>query len=88
MEFSQVLSCTWIDWEEVKGSDRKKELGKNPGSLCKQAYAVKDSLYVHKECIFPVEEMGKILSSYDCPIFPAQVANENTGSASSCPLAD
>ena len=75
-----------------RGSQKfKEERGQYPAILTKQAWSIKDLLNGQK--ITPKEfrfagPMRAIPSGQDTLILPARVANQNTGFASSCPLAE
>ena len=72
---------------EVKMEGR----GQYPGILTEQAWSVKDLLYDQKITPKNFAFAGtkqEIPSGQDRPILPARVANQNTGFASSCPLAE
>ena len=69
----------------------KKEQGQYPTILSEQAWSIKDILYGQK--ITPknfafVGTKRPIQSGQDRPILPARVANQNTGLASTYPLAE
>ena len=79
---------------------RDEERGQYPAILTEQAWSIKDLLYGQKvrqknfTFAGPTREKKKkkkpreIQSGQDRPILPARVANQNTGFASSCPLAE
>ena len=70
----------FMDRDEVEvHNKRKKERGQYPAILTQQAWSIKDFAFAGPTRAIP--------SGKDRPILPARVANQNTGFASSCPLA-
>ena len=66
-----------------------KNAKKNPVILTEQAWSIKDYFITWpKRELFLAGLTWEILSGHDGLILPAQVANQNTGFASSCLLAD
>ena len=62
---------------------------KNPAILTEQAWSIKDYFIIwSKRELFLAGLTWSILNGQDGLILPAQVANQNTGFASSCLLAD
>ena len=59
-----------------------------PAILTEQALPIKDLLYGQKITPKNFAFMGSKWEILDQPILPAQVANQNTGFALSCPLTE
>ena len=69
------------DRDEVEvNKNAKKERGQHPAILYGQKITPKNFAFAGTK--------WKIPSGQDRPILPARVGNQNTGFASSCPLAD
>ena len=76
------------DEVEVNKHAKKNKAMQYPAILTEQAWSIKDLLYGQKENFFPAGPTREIPDGQDEPILPARVANQNTGFASSYPLAD
>ena len=75
--------------EVVVHKNAKKESGQYPAILTEQAWSIKDLLYGLRQNSFAFAGPTRAIpSGQDRPILPARVANQNTGFASSCPLAE
>ena len=78
--------CIFMDRDEVKVNKNAKKGNiphPNQRSLVNEGFVIWP-----KSGLFLKRPMQEILSGQDRPIFPAQVANQNTEFASSCPRAD
>ena len=73
---------------KLRSINTQKKLGQYPAIVTGQAWSMKDLLYGQKENFFPAGPTRENPGGQDKPILPARVANQNTGFASSYPLAD
>ena len=80
--------CIFMDRDEVKVNKNAKKNKDNIQHPNQRSLVNEGFVIWPKSGLFLTGPMQEILSGQDRPIFPARVANQNTGFASPCPRAD